>query len=359
MSVSPLARLLAERIREHGPITVADYMAAALGHPEHGYYMGRDPFGRGGDFTTAPEISQMFGEIVGLWCVVVWQMMGQPGRVVLVELGPGRGTLMSDILRAAATVPAFGKAAEIHLVETSPTLRARQRETLKGVEVAWHERFEQVPDGPLLLVANELFDALPIRQYEKRQGLWHERLIGLDTAGGLAFVLGPEAGPDVAPGVRDAPDGSLAEVCEAGRALAAALADRIARHGGAALIIDYGPAASAPGDSLQAVRSHQYHPVLETPGEADLTAHVDFQALAESARTARVWGPLAQGELLMRLGITARAGILARSGGPEVVADVTRQLRRLIDPAEMGTLFKTLAITHPALPPPPGFERLS
>lgn len=359
MAASPLARLLAEGIREHGPITVADYMAAALGHPEYGYYMGRDPFGVGGDFTTAPEISQMFGEIIGLWCAVVWQTMGQPGRVVLAELGPGRGTLMADLLRAAGTVPAFRAATEVHLVETSPALRARQGETLAGVEVTWHERFDQVPGGPLLLVANELFDALPIRQFEKRGGRWHERLVGLDAAGGLAFVPGPEAEPDVPSVVRDAPDGSLAEVCEAGRTLAAAIAARLETAGGAALIIDYGPAASAAGDSLQAVRRHRYHPVLQDPGEADLTAHVDFQSLAESAGAARVWGPLAQRELLMRLGIGARAGILARSGGPEVVADVTRQLQRLIDPAEMGTLFKALAIAHSALPVPPGFERLS
>jgi SAM-dependent MidA family methyltransferase len=353
MSRLPLGRVLAERIRRTGPLSVAEFMAEAVSH----YYSGRDPFGSAGDFTTAPEISQMFGEMVGLWCAVVWQGMGQPGRVVLAELGPGRGTLMADLLRAAATVPAFRAAVEVHLVETSLALRKRQRATLKGVRVTWHQRFEDLPAGPLLLVANELFDALPIRQFEKRGERWHERLVGLDPAGALAFVTGPAVEPPLAPAVLAAPEGSVAELCQPGRALAAAIAARVAEQGGAARLVDYGPAASAGGDSRQALKRHRFHPVLETPGEADLTAHVDFQALAEAAGITQAWGPLTQGEFLGRLGIAARAGLLARSGGPKVLAEVTAQLRRLIDPAEMGTLFKALAIAHPNLPVPPGFER--
>lgn len=354
--LTPLEVLLAERIRAGGPISVADFMAEALGHPRHGYYRARQPFGAAGDFTTAPEISQMFGEMIGLWCAVTWQMMGSPPRVVLTELGPGRGTLMADALRAAATVPAFLKAAEIHLVETSPALRRLQKAALRGYGVRWHAGFEGLPKGPLLLVANELFDALPIRQFEKRAGAWHERLVGLGEDGRLAFVPGPPASPALAPAALAAPDGSIAELCEPGRALAAAIGRRVAASGGAALIVDYGPAASAAGDSLQAVRAHAFHPVLADIGLADLTAHVDFQAMAEAARPAVAWGPVEQGLFLTRLGIEARAAMLIHTAPPAKAAAIASQLKRLIDGSEMGTLFKVLALAHPALPPLPGLE---
>lgn len=352
-----LAEKLAEAIRRDGPLTVEAFMAAALSDPEHGYYATRDPFGAAGDFTTAPEISQMFGELVGLWCAVTWQMIGSPSRVILAEMGPGRGTLMADALRALATVPPFLAAAEVWLVETSPTLRQRQRQTLAGRDIRWAERFEDLPsDAPLLMVANELFDALPILQYQKQGGHWHERRVGLTADGGFAFVLGSEATPDLPAEVLDAPDGAIAEDCPQGRALAAAIGKRVAGFvPGAALLIDYGHGLSAAGDTLQAVKAHKFHPVLEAPGSADLTAHVDFAALARAAYPARAHGPAGQGAFLSRLGIQARAAMLAK-GAPATAEQVEGQLRRLIDPREMGTLFKVMGLAHPALPTLPGLE---
>ncbi|MGE5475168.1 MAG: class I SAM-dependent methyltransferase [Bacteroidales bacterium] len=354
MAKRSLADILAERIRAGGPLSVADYMAEALGHPEHGYYMTREPFGTAGDFTTAPEISQMFGEIIGLWAAVTWQMLGSPARVVLAELGPGRGTLMADLLRAAATVPPFLQAAEVWLVETSPRLQARQRQTLAGQRVNWCERFEDLPDGPLIVVANELFDALPVRQFEKQGGVWHERMVGLD-GDALAFVTGPAAEPELPAEVLAAADGAIAETCPQGRALAGAIGRRLGREVGAALLIDYGHALSGVGDTVQAVKRHRFHPVLEAPGTADITAHVDFEALAAAAIPARAWGPVTQGAFLSALGIQARAAMLAQNASPKVAADIAGQMRRLIAPEEMGTLFKVLALAHPALPAPIGF----
>ncbi|MGE5546088.1 MAG: class I SAM-dependent methyltransferase [Solirubrobacterales bacterium] len=349
--MSDLGERLAQRIRRDGPIPVSDFMAEALAH----YYGTRDPFGARGDFTTAPEISQMFGELIGLWCAVVWQSMGMPSRVVLAEIGPGRGTLMADLLRAARTVPPFLAAAEIWLVETSPTLRQKQRKTLAGHTVSWAERFEDLPAGPLLLIANELFDALPIRQFEKRDGAWRERVVGLSDHG-LEFVAGPEAMPDLPAELLAAPEGSVLETCPEGRRLAGLVGARLNREPGAALIIDYGHVRSAAGDTLQAVKRHKFHPVLEAPGTADLTAHVDFEALAVAAMPARAWGPVTQGGFLRHMGIETRAALLARAGGTKVEADLQGQLRRLIDPGEMGTLFKVMALAHPALPLPPGLD---
>lgn len=348
--MSSLAEKLAARIAQGGPITVADFMHEAVGH----YYANRDPFGRQGDFTTAPEVSQMFGELIGLWCVMVWQMMGAPDKVVLAELGPGRGTLMNDLLRAAGVVPAFVKAADIRLVETSPRLTAQQRQTLSGRDVQWCESFDQLPDGPLIVVANELFDALPIRQFIKQDGRWRERMVGLD-GDAFCFVTGPETEPDLPPEVPAAPDGAIAEICPAGRDLAASLGKRLNRQPGFALIVDYGHGRSGTGDTLQAVRHHRFHPVLDQPGLADITAHVDFQALAGAAVPARAWGPVDQGNFLRALGIETRAHLLAQAGGDKVAADIMGQLRRLIDPGEMGTLFKALALASPHFPAPPGF----
>jgi NADH dehydrogenase [ubiquinone] 1 alpha subcomplex assembly factor 7 len=358
--MSPLMEILKRRIARRGPISLADYMDLALGHPKYGYYMQRDPFGQAGDFITAPEVSQMFGELIGLWCVVVWDTMGRPAPVVLAELGPGRGTLLADALRAARAQPDFVDAARVHLVETSPFLKKRQRSTLAATHpkltVQWHDRLKDVPSsGPMLLIANEFFDALPIRQYVRTGEGWQERRIGLHPDGsGFAFVLEKARGADLSEGLAC---GTLMEVCPEGVALAHMIGDRLARCGGAALVIDYGYWPSVPGESLQSVRRHAFHDVLDRPGEADLTAHVDFAALITAAESAgaRAHGPIAQGVFLRRLGIEARAQALMAGGTSEQGARTASAFRRLVHPTEMGSLFKVLALVNSNLPPPPGF----
>jgi NADH dehydrogenase [ubiquinone] 1 alpha subcomplex assembly factor 7 len=358
--VTSLGESLVRRIRTGGPLTVAEFMAEALGNPQHGYYTTRDPLGRAGDFITSPEISQIFGELIGLWAADLWDRMGRPDRLFLAELGPGRGTLMADALRAARLMPGFLDAAQLHLVETSPALRRAQAQALAAYRPNWHDSVATLPDGPLLAVANEFLDALPIRQLVKTAQGWAERRIGLDAAGGLAFVLAAphEATASLVPAsLRDAPIGSLCEVAPAASGVADALARRIVRMGGAVLFIDYGHTVRACGETLQAVRRHQPHPVLQDPGEADLTAHVDFAALAEAAVAAgaRVWGPLTQGAFLRNLGIDSRAQRLAAGATPAQAAEIISACRRLIDPGEMGTLFKVLAIAAPDQAAPAGF----
>ncbi len=339
--MTDLAHMLAQRIREHGPISVADYMAAAAAH----YYGRRDPLGVRGDFVTAPEVSQMFGELLGLWCVAGWQAIGAPSRFILAELGPGRGTLMRDALRAARSVPQFVGAAELHLVETSPIMRQRQGAALADHRPHWHGRIEEIPEGPMLLIANEFFDALPVRQFVCGVKGWQERHVGLHDEG-FAFVL-DEA---VCAWLPAAPQGSVREVSPAALAYADWLGRRVAQQDGAALLIDYGYSTSACGDTLQAVRGHRRHPVLCDPGEADLTAHVDFAAVADAASKAgaRVHGPLAQGAFLRALGIEVRAERLM-AAAPSLSATVAAGLRRLTAADAMGSLFKVLAIAHPRL----------
>lgn len=359
--MSPLAEILRRRIARRGPISLAEYMALALGHPKYGYYMRRDPFGQAGDFITAPEISQMFGELIGLWCVVVWDIMGRPAPAVLVELGPGRGTLLADALRAARARPEFVAAVRVHLVETSPFLKERQRRTLAathpGLKALWHDRLEDVPaSGPVLLIANEFFDALPIRQYVRAGEGWRERRIGLRPGGsGFAFVLETVDGADLPEGLEC---GTVVEVCLEGVTLAREIGNRVTRCGGAAIIIDYGHRQSVQGESLQSVRRHAFHDVLDRPGDADLTAHVDFAALVAAAQSAgaRTYGPIAQGIFLARLGIGARAEALMAGGTSDQGQRIATALRRLVHPAEMGSIFKVLALTNPDLPPPPGFD---
>jgi NADH dehydrogenase [ubiquinone] 1 alpha subcomplex assembly factor 7 len=360
--VSALADLIARRIRDHGPITVAEYMALALTHPTHGYYTTRDPLGEDGDFITAPEISQLFGEMIGAWCAVCWQYMGAPNRVVLAELGPGRGTLMADMLRAAAALPPFRGALDIHLVETSPALRAAQQAALDGAKITWHETPDALPDGPLLLVANEFLDALPIHQYVRTEDGWFERLIGLDDAtGALGFTLSPNPAAEAAgfpPALAAAPVGALVERCPAAASIAGGIAARLAQERGAALFVDYGPMRMAPGDSFQAVKAHGFADPLADPGEADLTAHVDFDALAGAAAAAGAmsYGPVTQGDFLRRLGIERRLLKLSTGATPDQAAVLRAGCDRLIEDDGMGNLFKALAIAHPTLGIPAGFE---
>ncbi|MBB3771870.1 NADH dehydrogenase [ubiquinone] 1 alpha subcomplex assembly factor 7 [Angulomicrobium tetraedrale] len=351
---------IARRIAQDGPITVADYMELCLFHPRHGYYTTREPFGASGDFVTAPEISQMFGELLGLWAADSWMRLGSPPAFVLAELGPGRGTMMADMLRATRVVPGFHAAARIHLVEASPRLRERQAAALTGHRVDWAGAFEDLPDGPLILLANEFVDALPIRQFVRTPQGIAERMVGLDAEGALAFGLRPGARLDqwAQARLRAASPGALLEICPAGLTLAERLGARLATGGGAALFIDYGYAGGF-GDTLQALRAHASDDVLAHPGEADITAHVDFSALARAATGmgARAFGPIGQGALLARLGIEARAARLMRDADEPTRATIEAARRRLTatGDTEMGTLFKALALVHPALGVVAGF----
>lgn len=364
--MTALKQRILRRIAEQGPISVAEYMALCLADPRDGYYTreepGRDQFGAKGDFVTAPEVSQMFGELLGLWCVDAWtRLLGAPRPVELVELGPGRGTLMADALRAAAAAPEFLEAARINLVEISPSLKRKQRAALAGLDVRWHDSFDAVPEGPLLLVANEFFDALPLRQFAATEQGAAERMVGLDESGAaLRFGLAPGPSPWaklLPPALARAPVGSVVELSPASLALVQAIAGRIAARGGAALILDYGPAQSEPGDTLQAVRRHRKTGVLDEPGEADLTAHVDFQALAAAAEAAgaRAWGSAPQGEFLKRLGIERRARRLSAGADSRQRRDIDAALKRLLAPEEMGTLFKALALAPRDTGTPAGF----
>ncbi len=288
-SASPLKEKLIRQIAAEGPMTVAAYMSACLTDPQHGYYTtAAEPFGAKGDFITAPEVSQMFGELIGAFVLSAWEAMGAPQTVRLVETGPGRGTLMSDLLRMAKLRPAFLRAASLHLVEISPRLKARQAEALADAPLApqWHASLREVPEGPQILIANEFFDALPIHQYVKTPDGWRERMVGLNEAGDLAFGTGPGRLPlaAVPQTAADALLGAILETSPLSAAITQEAAARIAAHGGTALFIDYGYLRSAPGDTLQALRRHAYQNVLAEPGLADLTAHVDFEVLAAAAR---------------------------------------------------------------------------
>ena len=315
-----------------------------MAHANAAYYAGRDPFA---DFTTSPELSQAFGEILGLWSAIVWQSMGRPDPVIFAEAGPGRGTLMADALRAIArAAPDFATAHRLHLVETSPRLRAIQAEKLP--HATWHAALSGIPAGPMIFLANEFLDALPIRQFVCRGDDWAERFVENGV-----FVEQPAAPPG-----RAANDNDIVEICEPALAIAAALGQRLSIQGGAALFLDYGPADSGPGDSLQALRAGEPSDPLENPGTADLTAHVDFAAFAAAAQIAgaAIHGPLAQGKFLTRLGLVQRTAVLARTQPPEKAADLMQTAQRLTEPDRMGHLFKVLALCHPGLPTPPGFE---
>ncbi len=360
--MSPIEAEIRAMIALDGPIPVSRFMAICLGHPLHGYYMVRDPLGAGGDFTTAPEISQMFGELIGLWAAALWRQMGEPPRFNLVELGPGRGTLMADALRAAAVLPGLRSAMSVHLVETSPVLRDKQRSALEGagVPLQWHRGLAEVPELPIIAIANEFYDALPISQAVRGPKGWHERMVGM-AEDRLLFALHPEPlgqiDAVIPQALRDAPEGALFEW--RAEHLTTELGRRVVESGGAALIVDYGHAESALGDTFQAVHGHQFADPLQTPGKVDLTAHVDFAALRRQAEStgARVHGPVQQGEFLRRLGIKTRAKRLKEAASPEQRADIDAALKRLTGGGKgMGELFKALAIADPKLGALPAFD---
>lgn len=360
---TPLEERLVTLIKANGPISVADFMADALGHPHDGYYTSQMAIGAEGDFTTAPEISQVFGELIGLWLVQSWIEMGEPAAFNLVELGPGRGVLMADILRAAQVRPGFLKAATLWLVETSGRLRHEQQKRLRAQKLKplWADEFSEIAAAPYLIVANEFFDCLPIRQYERVEAGWRERLIGLSSDGaGLEFTHAKTPPPrDVnLPAAESVDVGAIAETCETANAVAGEISRALTEQGGRALIVDYGYASDEIGDTLQAVRKHKYWPVLSAPGRADITAHVNFAALSRAALDAgaSAWGPVTQGALLTRLGLGARLERLCEGKTPQEVEMLVAGAKRISAPEAMGEVFKALCISAPNLPAPAGFE---
>ena len=353
--MTALGARIAARIAATGPITLADYMAECLLDPDHGYYATRDPFGRAGDFTTAPEISQMFGELLGLSLAQAWLDQGSPDGFTLAELGPGRGTLMADVLRATRAVPGFRAAARVMLVEASATLRGIQRQSLAGHVVQWRDTAADLPDAPLFLLANEFFDALPIRQFTRTGQGWAETMVGVE-GGKLALGRGPALPLGfLAHRLADTVEGDVVEHCPAAPGIMAELGQRIARHGGAAIIVDYGDWGSR-GDTFQALQDHRFAHPLAAPGAADLTAHVDFRALAQAAAPAKASRMIPQGVLLNRLGIETRSARLAKGLTGTALQSHLAATRRLTDPGEMGSLFKALALYPDPASPPPGFD---
>jgi NADH dehydrogenase [ubiquinone] 1 alpha subcomplex assembly factor 7 len=348
---TPLESLIIAMIREDGPMPLDRYMALCLGHPLHGYYTSRDPFGPDGDFITAPEISQIFGELVGIWSASVFQALGYPSQFNLIELGPGRGTLMSDILRATRVMPGFGEGVQIHLIETSPTLRKLQAQKL-GAAATWHETIDSVPNGPSIIIANEFFDALPIRQYEFHQGKWMERRVGLSADDRL--VIGRAAFPLAGP---LASEGAILEAGTLRDDIARLIGARLKQLPGAVLVFDYGHVVSALGDTLQAVRCHEFCSILDSPGEADLTSHVDFESLGRSFRQggAITHDAITQRQFLLNMGLETRADVLMANAAPEDRKIIARATERLAGEKEMGNLFKVMAATSPGLATPPPF----
>lgn len=342
----PVARGLAVEMEKNGPMPVAAFMGAASSH----YYATKDPFGTEGDFTTAPEISQMFGEMIGAWLVDAWMQMGQPERVQLIELGPGRGTLMVDIMRTVSSWPEFKSAVSIHMIETSPQLRQAQASTLKAYRPTWYDRLEEVPVGFSFIVANEFFDALPIHQFKKVRGLWQERAVGYDSLEDSFFFttvpLTFDIGKLMPPEFMEVPDGGIYEVSPASLGVMDVICRRIADNGGASLIIDYGHTTPGLGDTLQSISRHKYSDVLDNPGGKDVTAHVDFSILKTVAQErVQVHGAVTQAAFLKSLGIEQRAEKLAEGATAEQKADIATGLHRLTASSEMGYLFKVMGLT--------------
>jgi NADH dehydrogenase [ubiquinone] 1 alpha subcomplex assembly factor 7 len=396
LQFTPLAIKLAARIAESGPIPFHDYMEACLYDPEHGYYLKRDPLGGGGDFITAPEISQVFGELVGLWAGEVWRLMGEPATLRLIELGPGRATLLADALRALRVLKGFLKSVTIHLVETSEPLRCAQKRMLAGGghSIFWHAGIGEVPDGPTILIANEFLDCLPVRQFifDTSAETWRERQVALEN--GTFKFFQPSDERQVPPQAVLLPEGkssaqipspdqervgvrgglyplsrTLAGIGAAGiedgailqqRPGTARMVQEFARRAGiaplAALVIDYGYSRPSFGETVQAVKNHRFAGIFDAPGETDLTAHVDFSQLKQDALDAKLtsFGPMALGEWLLRLGLEARLRQLLASASEKDAEDLKRQVLRLVDPAQMGALFKVMALTGgvPTAPPP-------
>ena len=363
--MTKLHESIARQIAAAGPISLAEYMSLCLGHPSEGYYARQETIGARGDFITAPEVSQMFGELIGVWCYAAWQALGWPEKFLLAEAGPGRGALMADLARAASRFPDFAAAADIRLIETSTAMIEHQGQALKDVimPVSWHTSLEELPPatthGPLILIANEFLDALPVRQYVKSSGYWRERCVGLDDKGALQFVLGAGVlDPSLLPeDAGDEPDGAVFEYAPAREAWTSILAERLVHSGGMALLIDYGHGESGFGDTFQAVRDHQPADPLERPGEADLTTHVDFAALKAAIESSGAFSaPLVtQGDFLLAMGLLERAGQLGANTGEAERERLRGEAERLAHPDKMGSLFKVLAVSGQS-PQEAGFD---
>ncbi len=359
---TPLAAALRERISREGPISVHDFMQACLSDARAGYYMTHQPIGTDGDFITAPEISQVFGELLGVWAASVWQTMGEPASVIVAELGPGRGTLMADALRVFGRVPRLLNSVTLALVETSPVLRGTQQETLSKspAPVQWYDSVEDVPQGPLILIANEFIDALPVRQFLRQGGAWRERCVTPTNKGRFAFCAGAPVSDDELPASlrgAEVADGAIIETCPAALSLVSLLAQRAKHSAVAALFVDYGHVETGIGDTLQAVQRHRFADPLAAPGEADLTTHVDFAALKDAATALGLaaYGPMPQGEFLLRLGLVQRCERLLQNAVPEQKAAILSGAARLTGPNHMGLLFKIIALQSSGLAPPPPF----
>ncbi|MDP9137556.1 MAG: SAM-dependent methyltransferase [Pseudomonadota bacterium] len=357
LSGTALEAELLRTIAAGGPLALDRYMALCLGHARHGYYTTREPFGITGDFITAPEITQMFGEMIGVWCAQAFELMGSPEAFDLIELGPGRGTLMADVLRSAKVMPGFLPAARVRLVETSPRLRGLQERTLASWQggLSWHDSLDQIEAGPGILIANEFFDALPVRQFRRTQGGWRERVVEASEEK-LALGWKPSLLPP-AEQVLESADGDVVEVRPVASKLAQHISARLAGHPGAALIVDYGHVRSTAGATLQAVRSHRMVCILDRPGESDLTAHVDFEILAKALKSngARVWAPLTQREFLLGMGLEVRAHALKSVANGAPPSEVDAAVARLSGADQMGELFKVIAATSPGLARPHPF----
>ncbi|MEZ5648465.1 MAG: SAM-dependent methyltransferase [Alphaproteobacteria bacterium] len=360
---TPLAKLLIQRIRATGPITLADFMSDALGHPRYGYYTrfrtSTDPFGAQGDFITAPEVSQVFGELIGLWTIDFWQRLGNDAPLHLVELGPGRGTMMLDMIRVITRRSEFQNNLTVHLVETSPLLQSIQRQHLEkcSVPLMWYESLAQVPGVPCVFIANEFIDALPRRQFQYQKGAWREVMVGLTHDENLTLGLVPGITPMAKFLPENAKDNDIVEWCPAAVTMVEEMARRLNQFSGAALFIDYGYMHPSFQSTVQALQNHRAVNILADPGLVDISAHVDFMNLVDmgKAKGLKVYGPVTQGEFLKRLGIEVRCDHLIKAV-PEKAEVVQEGVTRLIDPAQMGTLFKVLAYTIGAAPHPAGFQ---
>ncbi len=356
MSTDLKSRII-RHIQTSGPLPLAEYMHWCMADAKAGYYTNQQAIGARGDFVTAPEISQMFGELIGIWAIEAWQACGSPEQFNLVELGPGKGTLMSDLLRATAVLPAFQSAAQINMIETSERLQAIQREVLGEANVSWHKSVKSIADQPSIIIANEFLDVLPIRQYVKTDSNWHERVISIDGDNELIWSLSNAKleAENLPEGAESEPDGAILEISATREAFLISCCEHILKHGGAALFIDYGHGKTGFGETFQAMRNHGFADPLEAPGEVDLTSHVDFGALANIVKEAglEVKPLMTQGDFLIKLGLLERAGQLGHGKSEEMQAQITSAVERLAGPQEMGTLFKVFCVSAKDMKLPP------